>query len=661
MDKKEKKKFTKLNFLFNNWNNIKLIFQIYLVAIAVFSCFRLILFFTEIDKAGSLSENYLLILQAFIMGLRFDTVISCYILVLPFLILSVMFIINRKNQIIEEFTFYYILLSFSIAFFLCAVDIPFFNQFFSRLSVTALEWADSPVFVLKMVFQEIRYWIMIIPFISAVFLFYISLKKIYKRASLITIGKKSITLRIIFSIMFFLVMFIGIRGRVEKKSPIRIGTSYFSNNPFLNQLGLNPVFTFLRSYLDNIDVTNSHIRLMDDKEALNNVQKYLFLTAPDTIYPIYRKIIPDSFSTRKPNIVIIIMESMSSALMHHGGNNNNLTPFLDSLADNSLYFENVYTSGIHTFNGVFSTLFSYPAIFRQHPMKESRMVKYNNISNVLKQLGYSTGYYTTHDGQFDNIEGFLRANDFDNVITQSDYPSSKVATTLGVPDDYMFSYALPQINELSKNNKPFFVAFMTASNHGPYYIPDYFNPRSKTVMDAIVEYSDWALQKFISDAKKQVWFENTIFVFIADHGIPITANYELPLDYHHTPLIIYAPNIIGQSHKYNCLGGQIDVFPTIMGLINQPYINNTLGIDLLKQKRDYIYFSHDDKYGVLDSIFYLIVRQDGTRLLFKYITGDKTNYINEYKRKADEMELYAKSNFQAYQYLILKNKQYVKR
>ena len=111
----------------------------------------------------------------------------------------------------------------------------------------------------------------------------------------------------------------------------------------------------------------------------------------------------------------------------------NLTPFLDSISHAGYYFENIYTAGIHTFNGVFSTLFSFPAIYRQNPMKESTMFRYNGIGNTLRKNGYSTTYFTTHDGQFDNIEGFLRANDFENIITLADYPSEKAKTTLGVP------------------------------------------------------------------------------------------------------------------------------------------------------------------------------------------------------------------------------------
>ena len=119
---------------------------------------------------------------------------------------------------------------------------------------------------------------------------------------------------------------------------------------------------------------------------------------------------------------------MAAAKMKRHGNKNNLTPFLDSLSHQSLYFENIYTSGKHTFSGIFSTLFGFPTIFRQHPMKSIK--HYNGISTILHHYGYTTTYFTTHDGQFDNVEGFLHANDFENIISQSQYPNNKIVTTL---------------------------------------------------------------------------------------------------------------------------------------------------------------------------------------------------------------------------------------
>lgn len=506
-----------------------------------------------------------------------------------------------------------------------------------------------------MILEEPRYWLYVIPFIVSLIIFYKFLRIIFNY-KVESYSSSKFSLKIIFSLIFLGFIFIGIRGRIEKKSPIRVGTAYFCNNPFINQLGLNPNFTLIRSLIDSYKEENKSIELMDEKIAIANVQEYLKITNPDPNLPLLRELSFDSASSEKHNVVIIIMESMSAAKMKRHGNTNNLTPFLDSISNEGYYFENAYTSGIHTFNGIFSTLFSFPAIFRQHPMKESSMYKYHGIATTLKHHNYSTIYFTTHDGQFDNIEGFLKSNDFEKVISKKDYPLDKVKTTLGVPDDYMFEFSIPILNELNNLNKPFIAAFMTASDHGPFFIPDYFKPHNSEIHEQIVEYADYSLKKFIQLAAKQKWFNNTIFVFIADHGAPLSAIYDISLDYNHTPLIFYAPEIIKEKIVFSSMAGQIDVYPSVMGLLKLPYSNNTLGVDLFNDKRPYIYFNADDKFGVIDNDWLLIVRKDKFIGLYKYRVKDLKNYANLEPAIVLRMKTYAESNLQSYQYVVSKNK-----
>ncbi|MBK7523007.1 MAG: LTA synthase family protein [Saprospiraceae bacterium] len=635
-------------------HNILKFIKLYLAAIFFFFIFRMILFISEmerIDTTVSTSD----ILLSFWMGIRFDVVITGYILLLPFLIISVLTISKQRSSIVHTGLRYYINGMFTLAFLICAVDIPYFNQFFARFSVSAFEWMDSPVFVLKMAMQEPRYWMFVLPFCLIIYVFYRITTGLFSEIGQNEKGK--MIPGILFSILFLGFMLLGIRGRLDEKSPIRVGTAFFSDNAFLNQLGLNPNFTLIRSYLDSRKEENKKVSLMDENKAIFNVQKYLGITTPDDSFPLNRIVAQDSVQENKYNVVLIIMESMSVAKMTRHGNTFHLTPFLDSISNKGYYFDNAYTAGIHTFNGIFSSLFSFPALFRQHPLKGSTLKKYHGIFTALKKYDYSSIYFTTHDGQFDNVEGFLKANDCEQVISKDDYPSEKIKTTLGVPDDYMFEYSIPLLNELHAKNKPFVAAYMTTSDHGPYYIPEYFTPKNKDIKKQIVEYADFSLRKMISLSSKQKWFDNTIFVFVADHGSPLDSDYEMSLDYHHSPLLFYAPRIITDHKTFSDMAGQIDIFPTIMGLLQLPYTNNTLGINLLKEKRPYIYFSADDKYGVIDEEWFLMVNSEKKRSLYQYKTKSKNNFILDKPELAEKMDAYAKSNFQAYQFVLSNNKQ----
>jgi phosphoglycerol transferase MdoB-like AlkP superfamily enzyme len=633
--------------------SIRFILKIYLLALSVFSVFRIILFLSEFDRIDEKEVAILTIIKSFIMGVRFDIVISGYILILPTLIFLTLEVIGFRSKSIKQFFFYWIYILFTISFTVSTADIPYFNQFYDRFSVGAFEWMESYKIVISMIFQEPKYFLFIIPFILLQTVFYIFLKKIFEQEN--KTQKINFFLNTFVSLIFLAIVFLGIRGRIEEKSPIRIGTAYFSSNSFLNKLGLNPSFILIRSYLDSKDEDNRVVKFMDDKLAIEIVQKNLGITKAQYNSPIARDVQPDKLLSVQPNVVLIIMESMSAAKMKRHGSAEELTPFLDSLSNNSIYFENIYTAGKHTFNGIFSTLFSFPALYRQHSMKTNN--QYNGISTSLLNNGYSTTYFTTHDSQFDNIEGFLRSNNFQNVISQSDYPVSEVKTTLGVPDDFMFRFSIPKINELAEKENPFFVTFMTTSDHSPFYVPEYFQPKAKAIESQIVQYADWSLQQFIQLASKEAWFNNTIFVFVADHGAAIDAKYDIPLNYFHTPLIIYAPEIFMANEVHEKIGSQIDVYPTVMGLIKQKYVNNTLGIDLLKEERKFTIINDDDKVGILDTDYLCIMKNNGAKLeLYKYKEQDKSNYFDQEKEKALEMADYAKSNMQVHQIMISEGK-----
>lgn len=629
-------------------NSIFFLFvKIYLLVVSIFFLFRGVLLLVEYNRTKGVSTYDLI--GAFIMGLRFDIVITGYVAALPFVILFAISLFVAIPKFIKNIVFWYFFILFSITFLVGAADIPFFSQFFSRFNIRAFDWIDSPVFVFQMIIQEPKYWIYGILFILIIILFWFMLKKIFNNTYF---GKNES--KLYYSIPLFVVsillIFLGIRGRLDEKSPIRVGTAYFTNNAFINQLGLNPNFTLIRSYLDK--ESTSVINYMDYQEALKNVRNYLGINSDDLSSGIKKKIVRSFTEKKNYNVVIVLMESMS-AHYFDDKNDKNLVPYLKTMGEEGYYFSNFYTAGVHTHNGIFSTIFSFPAIANLHSMKESNMIYYeSSIASILKENGYSTIYFTTHDGQFDNVEGFLRNNKFENVITKKDYPSDNVRSTLGVPDDFMFEYSIPIMTGLSKLNKPFLSVYMTASNHGPWIVPDYYKPKSSGLMNQIVEYSDWSIGKFIQLAKKQEWFENTIFVFIADHGAAITNDYDIPLDYVHSPLIIYAPSFIKEHKVFDKISSQIDVAPTILSLLNTSYEKNNMGMDLINETREYAFFNYLGKYGVIDKLWLLILDEEQNAGLYKYTENDKTNYADSNKERVERMKTYLLSHLQVYAHFL---------
>lgn len=646
--------------------HIRYFFSIYLLFLITFFLFRMILLLTNPHEIASIPAGSRLFYFSFLIGLQFDTVITCYLLILPAFLITIMKVISPGKKYMYPVVYYYFAVISIPLLIICSSDIPYYHHYSSRISIAILNWMDSPGFVFRMIVQEPRFFIYFFVFLLFYAAFIVGLRfihrKFMKEEHQGTLNRKRYRLLLLSgTILLFGLLFIGARGRLSPKSTIKPGAAYFSEFNFLNQLGLNPVYTFMVSMFNSMDPGSRSLHLMDEKTAIANVQNYFGIPSSGMSSPIARMIRPDANPIRA-NVVIVIMESMSGEWMKHFQNHDKLTPNLDSLAHHCLFFENTYSSGIHTFNGVYSVLFGYPSLLHQHPLNLTVIPTYSGIGSTLKNHGYKTIYFTTHDEMFDNIGGFLTANGFGRIVSQKDYPSEKVLSTLGVPDDFMFNYSIPVLKNLHQNKEPFLAVFMTASLHEPYILPkdSYFKPKSKDIVSQLAEYSDWSIGNFLEIASRQPWYDSTIFVFIGDHGANVqTGIYDMQLRLQHTPLFIFSPKLVNPQICEQ-IGGQIDVFPTIMGILRLQYLNNTLGIDLLKEKRPCIYFTADDKIGCLGKDYFFIHRMiDGAEFLHHYKDFDRKNHFTEHQPIADSLRNYAFSMLQTAQWMITNKKTFI--
>jgi phosphoglycerol transferase MdoB-like AlkP superfamily enzyme len=641
------------------YSHLKYLLFVYAIGIVFFAFFRLALLFSQWEQLSYFPDNFIYIANAFLMGFRFDTVISMYILILPLVVLLLSSVLGVENKKIVKGSHIYICSFYALSLFLCIADIPYFEEFFKHINASVLNWKDEKSFVFTMIVKDKNYllYFFFALLISALYVWIVTLsyKKIYKNYTNSIHFIKPIKESAFKFLLFVLVMvlvFLGIRGRIALKSPIRVGTAYFSNYAFPNQLSLNPIFYFINSTIEEKKKSQEEIHLMSDKDALEMMRSFYHVL--DSLNSPLARCVKVVGKPKKYNVVLVMMESLSAELLNKVGANKELVPFLDSLSNHSVFFDNYYTAGIHTMNGIYSSLFSYPALFNQHPMKTVDMLFYDGFPYELKKNGYHTAYFTTHDDQFDNVGGFLSVNGVELIQAQKDYPMDKVKSNLGVPDDYMFERAIPTINKMHEQGKPFFAAMLTASYHTPYVIPDYYSTSYQDIKEEIIKYSDWSLRKFFEMAKKQEWYKNTIFVLTADHGsIHGKQLYDISLSRHHSPLIIIAPDLSSITIKQ--VASQLDIFPTVMGLLNIPYINNTFGVDLLKERREYALLNSDDIVACISDSLLYVYSAHGDNALYRYKTNETKNIINEYPQQALTMKDFMFSTMQSAQYLIKNN------
>jgi len=631
------------------------ILSVYAIGIVVFTLFRVVNTLVYCLGAETWPDFEGQYLQALWMGWRFDTVVSCYLLALP-LLMAIVGEVARIRARAYYLTMHIITVTlYTLAFFVCAVDVPFFSYFFSRLNAVAMNEADSFGIILHMIVSNPAYMAGLAAFIALAVGYAFLMRWVFRRLLSSADRHMQTGWAIALAVLLLFSGFVGMRGRLSKKSPIRVGTAYYCGNAFLNQLGLNPVFTLIKSIGEMNKNANQPLALMDaaEAEAVFNEQLGIMKEGVEPLLP------------EGTNVVLVIMESMTvdkTGLVD--GGKRSLTPCLDSLMQRGMLFTQCYSAGIHTYNGVYSTLYSHPAIPARHTMAYTFPPSMCGLPHQLRAAGYQTTFMMTHKESYDNMENFLHANAFDSVVGQSHFPDQERVGTWGLPDHRLFEHAVEHCRAMARKGTPFFTVIMTCSDHVPYILPDNipFTPRSKALADKMVEYADWSIGHFMQLAAQDEkntdggspWFDNTVFVFIADHGAAGQSIYDIALSYHHVPMLFYCPKHIAPQ-RCDQLALQTDLYPTLMGMLPYPYDNNTFGVDLRRVQRQYAYFSSDDKISVVDTAWlYICQVAENNEHLYHYCDTTAGDQLALHPEKAAAMRRHAFGLIQ-HSYNMIKN------
>ena len=296
-----------------------------------------------------------------------------------------------------------------------------------------------------------------------------------------------------------------------------------------------------------------------------------------------QKVLGNSMVNNRPNIVLITVESLSADFLTRYGNDENITPYLDRLMKRGLVFDSLYAAGNRTVRGLEALSLCIPPSAGESIIKRRKNRMGNlSVGSVLGNLGYRCQFLYGGDSYFDNMGDFFSHNGYEVIDRSAIKPADVTfANIWGVCDEDMFNKSLEVFDADAKRGKPFFGQIMTTSNHRPYTYPEGRikvdgNPHTR---DAAVKYTDYAIGKFIEQAAKKPWFDNTVFVIIADHCASSAGKTTLPVDRYHIPCLIYSPkHIASQAVKTVC--SQIDVMPTLLSMLGLPYQVRFTGQDI---------------------------------------------------------------------------------
>lgn len=336
-----------------------------------------------------------------------------------------------------------------------------------------------------------------------------------------------------------------------------------SDNTYYNELQANGACKFVEAFMKNeIDYRQFYVTIPDEEAAqiirdfYGNQEQNNRITAADS-------------TERHPNIVLVTMESMSASFLNHFGSNQNLTPNLDSLYRHSIAFERMYANGNRTVRGLEALSLSLPPSAGQSLIKRPELKDRPNFGGLLREKGYRTMFFYGGKSYFDNMGPYFRSLGFD-VIDIDNYKPEEITfkNIWGVCDGDSYSKMLRELDETYATGTPFFAQIMTISNHRPYTYPEgcIDIPNNSKSREGGVKYADYALGKFMAEAAKKPWFDNTVFVIIADHCASSAGKTKLPPNNYHIPALIYSPKLL-TPQTIDYVTAQIDIMPTVLSLL----------------------------------------------------------------------------------------------
>jgi len=289
------------------------------------------------------------------------------------------------------------------------------------------------------------------------------------------------------------------------------------------------------------------------------------------------------------NVVLVSVESLGAEYLGAYGDKRGLTPNLDRLAPQSLWFSNVYATGNRTVRGMEALALALPPTPGESIVRRPNNGHLFSLGSVLEDKGYTVLFAYGGYGYFDNMNAFFDANDY-RVVDRSNIPSDKVEfeNIWGVADEHLFDQVLREIDaeKAARPQRPVFVHVMTTSNHRPYtYPPGRIDIPPPGGREGGVKYTDYALGRFIDMARGKPWFRDTLFVITADHGANARGGLRIPVDKYLIPVIVYAPAQVAPL-RVDRLMSQIDIAPTLLGLMKFRYYSKFFGRDILHSPRE---------------------------------------------------------------------------
>jgi len=571
-------------FRFKNTYSVLSRFVIFFLSISF--VVRLALLFLSLSKTDLTVFG---LFRIFGEGLLFDIGVASFIIA-PYALYLLLFPVKWSNSIANKIiTYTAFFLTTLLIMFSFFAEFTFWEEFESRFNFIAVDYLIYTYEVINNINESYP-----LPFLIGgmlaltILVLWLFQKRKYFSESFH--GKTAFKHRLIITCILGVIVFVygyGINNNLAESS----------KNRYQNELAKAGIYSFFSAFKNNELNFEHFYKLIDNKEAFTIVKEQLqdSLTSFSGGELSVRRAIAGS-GAAKPNIIMITIESFSAEFMAHFGNKGNLTPVLDSLADKSILFTNMYATGTRTVRGMEALSLAIPPTPGSSIVRRPHNDNLETIGHIFQQKGYATGFFYGGDGYFDNMNQYFGSNGY--TVTDKgrkllendefDAPRNIIADGLvhfqnawGISDEDLYSATISDADNKFREGKPFYDFVMTTSNHRPYTYPaGKIDIPSGSGREGAVKYTDYAIGQFLKQIKTKPWFSNTVVIFVADHCASSAGKNEIDISKYQIPAMIYnLPD--HSSFTIDKMCSQIDLYPTLFRMLNWEYTSNLYGQNVM--------------------------------------------------------------------------------
>ncbi|WP_439239708.1 LTA synthase family protein [Lonepinella sp. BR2919] len=580
------------------------LFIFFIVNLILLSLSRFALSLWQNERVGEFN-NWI---QLFLNGIRIDVSALCWLFA-PLIILIILFTgKNKLGQCVLSVIKIGLVIESTFLLFMEFATPAFINTYDLRPNRLFVEYLVNPKEVFTMLWNGHLGALISAPILTALcaFLFWKLANRVFKNIVYPKWHNNLITRPLVFLLIGALT-FLGARSSLEHRG-INPSMVAFSPDPLVNSLVLSSGYSLLFAIQQMKDEGNA--AEIYGKMPLDEVISILksVRNRPDTDY--ISTALPTltrnqaTYQGKPQNLVIILEESLGAQFIGTLGGKP-LSPQIDELAKQGWLFENMYATGTRSVRGIEAVTASFtPTPARSVVKLPGSQQGFFTIAELLSKQGYHTSFIYGGEKHFDNMASFFYGNGFQQIIDEKDYPNPHFTATWGVSDEDLFTKAHDTFTQLHQQGKPFFSLVFTSSNHDPFEFPagkiELYEQPQETRNNA-AKYADFATGYFFDLAKKAEYWNDTIFLIIADHDSRVGGASLVPVQHFHIPALILGKNI--EPKRDPRLVSQIDMPTTLLSLIGVSGNYPMLGYDLTKpEDPNRALMQYDKTFGYMRKI-----------------------------------------------------------